>query len=257
MLRLVNLKLAYHKGQYGRSVDWIGTFLKFGSSGILATIKQEKRSELQKLIASTLRKNVVSSKVLQSLARKLSDVARFLITWSPFLCDLLAALAGGTPPGAPHGCIWTKQIRQTLLWFQAFLNFYPHAIRMPFPFDAYSKSASRIVVTTDASPFGFGGVLQINGEDLLWVGGLASASRGTDRASVTKAVHRTLKRSWHRGPAERKPSPLTNMTNMQVLHTLPVARCLLHGRDSCAHGWDQLSPSYPLHQSTSHLWALL
>ena len=45
VLRLVNLKLAHHKRQYGRSVDWIGTSLQFGSDGILATIKQEKRSE--------------------------------------------------------------------------------------------------------------------------------------------------------------------------------------------------------------------
>ena len=28
VLRFVNLKLAYHKGQYGQSVDWIGTTLQ-------------------------------------------------------------------------------------------------------------------------------------------------------------------------------------------------------------------------------------
>ena len=60
VLRLVNLKLAYHKGQYGRSVDWIGVTLHFCNYGIIATIKQEKRSELQKLIANTLQDNVVS-----------------------------------------------------------------------------------------------------------------------------------------------------------------------------------------------------
>ena len=55
------------------------------------------------------------SKFLQSLAGKLSDGARLLTTWRPFLCDHWAALAGGTPPGALRGCIWTKQFRRALL----------------------------------------------------------------------------------------------------------------------------------------------
>ena len=121
-------------------VDWIGTSLQFGSNGILATIKQEKRSELQKLIASTLRRNVVSSKFLQSLAGKLSDGARLLTTWRPFLCDLWVARHRERSVGA-----FGRSKFATLCCDSR-----------------HSKSASRIVITTDASPFGFGGVLQIN-----------------------------------------------------------------------------------------------
>ena len=78
------------------------------------------------------------------------------------------------------------------------------------------------------------------------LGAVPLVSLGTDRAEC----------SWHWGPAERTPSPLTNMTNMQLLRTLLVDRCLLHGRDFCTRGWGPLPPSYPLPQSTSQLWAL-
>ena len=108
LLRLVNQKLAYHKGQYGRSVDWIGVTWHFCNHGIIATIKQQKRSELQKPIANTLQENVVSSEFLQSLTGKLSDAARLLTTWRPFLRDHWVALTRGTSPGAPNGHIWTK-----------------------------------------------------------------------------------------------------------------------------------------------------
>ena len=72
---------------------------------IIATIKQEKGSQLQKLIANTLQENVVSSEVLQSLTGKLSDAARLLTAWMPFLRDLWAALTGDTLPGAHNGHI--------------------------------------------------------------------------------------------------------------------------------------------------------
>ena len=59
VLRVVNLKLAYQKEQYGRWVDWIGTSLQFDNSGVLATLKHETRSELQELTARSLQKNAV------------------------------------------------------------------------------------------------------------------------------------------------------------------------------------------------------
>ena len=46
VLRSVNLKLAYHKGQLCRSVDWIGVTLHFCNHEIIATTKQDKCSVL-------------------------------------------------------------------------------------------------------------------------------------------------------------------------------------------------------------------
>ena len=163
VLRLVNLKLAYHKGQYDRSVDWIGTTLQFGGNGIIATIKQEKRSELQKLIASTLKKERGFFQVSAFLGRE-------VVQRGPPLDHMEAIFT------RPVGCVgrWhvagcaqsahLDEANSTRFVVVPGISELAHLpLSGPFSFDAYPKSASSIVITTDASPFGFGGVLQING----------------------------------------------------------------------------------------------
>ena len=57
--------------------------------------------------------NVVSKKLIRSIAGRGSHVATVVTTWRPFLSELWAALAS-QPSGAPPGCVWLRQVQPTV-----------------------------------------------------------------------------------------------------------------------------------------------
>ena len=65
--------------------------------------------------------------------------------------------------GAPSGCIWVLQIRIPLRWIGAFLRATSGKLERIFDLDAYLRRGPRIEITTDASPYGLGAVLCIDG----------------------------------------------------------------------------------------------
>ena len=67
--------------------------------------------------------------------------------------------AGGCPPG----CCWLSQIQIPLDWIQAFLNEHVGDLIRVFSLDAYLRRGPPVVITTDASPYGLGAILEIGG----------------------------------------------------------------------------------------------
>ena len=162
--RSLNLNLAFAKGQRGTRIDWIGSTLWVHPGVIMAAIKQETKEELISLIGGMLSKNVTCCKALRSLAGKLSNSARLLTVWRPFLGEIWAALAwadnsGSSSSRAPSGTIWTKQVAHSLRWFLCFLQGFDAGICRPFFVDAFITPAEEITFIVDASPWGFGAVL--------------------------------------------------------------------------------------------------
>ena len=59
--------------------------------------------------------------------------------------------------------VWTKQISTSLQWFQAFFTSKPLPIERYFRLDAYLRQGTVVEIGTDASPYGMGGWLTIDG----------------------------------------------------------------------------------------------
>ena len=82
----------------------------------------------------------------------------------PFLEPLWAALScNEKATGAPANTIWRKQILQSLVWFEALFLHHPLLIERRFTVAAYLRVGTYIEIGTDASPWGMGGWLQVDG----------------------------------------------------------------------------------------------
>ena len=61
-------------------------------------------------------------------------------------------------------CVWTKQVEPAFNWLITFLRGEQAGIRREFTLAAFRKTGPTVVITWDASPFGMGATLQIQGE---------------------------------------------------------------------------------------------
>ena len=74
------------------------------------------------------------------------------------------------PGDAPANCRWVKQFRIPLNWILAFLRGSPGDVERVYTLEAYLRRGDRIVITTDASPYGIGGVLEIESQVVSFFG---------------------------------------------------------------------------------------
>ena len=108
--------------------------------------------------------NVVSLKALRSLTGKLQSIASLLYTWRPFVHMLYAAVhTPDTSGGCPKGCCWFRQIAIPVGWIRTFLAENPGDIRRIFTLSSYLRHGDLVSITTDASPFGIGAILETGG----------------------------------------------------------------------------------------------
>ena len=129
----------------------------------MASIVPSRMTEIKVLADDISRNNVVSLKVLRTFTGKCQSVASLLFTWRPFIHMLYAAIYSAIGD-APTNCRWTRQIWIPLAWIQAFLAGSSGTIERFFTLDAYLRTGYSVVVTTDASPWGLGAVLEFDGK---------------------------------------------------------------------------------------------
>ncbi len=67
------------------------------------------------------------------------------------------------PAGSPPNTIWTKQISPTLFWIDGFFDGAVGWIDRFFRLDSYLRQGPVIEIGTDASPWGLGGWLSVDG----------------------------------------------------------------------------------------------
>ena len=159
--RAINLRLAFQKGQRGRAVEWTGCRILVNKKGVAASLKQEACEELKAIIKGMLGTNVVPFKALRSLAGKLSNAARLLTAWRPFIGEIWAALSAAEKPSKTlRSAICRAQIDHAMRWLWAFLLDFEGALTRPFAYTSFLASPSQVRVTVDASPYGFGAVLE-------------------------------------------------------------------------------------------------
>jgi hypothetical protein len=65
-------------------------------------------------------------------------------------------------------CVWTKQVQHVFQWIQAFLDLHLGSIHRNYTLEAFRGAGDQVLITTDASPWGLGGTLEINGKILSY-----------------------------------------------------------------------------------------
>jgi len=164
--RIIGVKLAFGKARRGQKVDWIGACMHIVDRGtVRAAIMKDRVDEIRHLTEVIAESNVVSIKELRSYTGKLQSMASLLHTWRPFVGMLWAALY--QPPAhsqAPPGCIWSVQIREPISWFQSFWrNGENQNIVRDFCVEAHFNRGKYILICVDASPYGLGAWISIDG----------------------------------------------------------------------------------------------
>ena len=107
--------------------------------------------------------NIITKKDLHSFLGKLSHISGLLIVMRPFLIPIWAAWGGPSPQDRP-GCIWSSQIITETEWLKAFFTGKGATVERFFTVDAYNRAGTVVEIGTDASPWGLGGWLAINGD---------------------------------------------------------------------------------------------
>lgn len=106
--------------------------------------------------------NLISKKEMHSLLGKLSHAAGLLIVMRPSMDPLWAAWAAPSPDDHP-GCVWAMQILTEVTWFHTFFKGNGTRIERYFSVAAFNRVGTLVEIGTDASPWGLGGWLSIDG----------------------------------------------------------------------------------------------
>ncbi|CAK0858261.1 unnamed protein product, partial [Prorocentrum cordatum] len=165
--RVLGFHLAFHKAHQGVLVPWFGCVVTVGSTNSLVRVDKAKIDDCRAFVLECLRTNVVSAKRLRSALGSLARVASLVFIMRPFLNQMWGALAGSSP-GAPPGCIWTAQFKRPLMWLHAFFDMEIGDLVRVFYLGAYLGTCPKIRIVTDASPWGFGGFIVIEGVFVSW-----------------------------------------------------------------------------------------
>ena len=104
---------------------------------------------------------MVALKSLRSFTGKAQSIASLLYTWRPFVQMLYAAIYSEAPAGRPH-LRWVEQISIPVQWIIAFLSKTEGSLHREFTLASYLRLGDKVFITTDASPYGIGAVLQVN-----------------------------------------------------------------------------------------------
>ena len=160
--------LSFRKGSRGTSVDWIGLNLSVRPRVVHLTITEARVKELRDLADEASLHNLVSKKWLKSFAGKASSFASILIFWRPFLRSIWAAIYAVPSDGTPQNCVWVKQFVVAVKWIRAFLNGVQGNMVRVFALDVYAGVGPFARMVFDASPWGAGGFLVVDGKFVSW-----------------------------------------------------------------------------------------
>ena len=162
---LLGLSVAYHKAAMGKDLKWIGMQVTVHHDSVEARIPEDKIRDISDMAKSYLTKNVVAGKELRSFIGKVMNIASVIHAWKPFVMQLYAALHSEKSEKGPRNCTWVSQIKPALTWIEAFLRQQEHRIiRRVWNLQEYVGDGTRVIITWDASAWGFGAVLHIDGK---------------------------------------------------------------------------------------------
>jgi len=161
---VLGLSIAWHKAQRGPSAVWTSARFDVTLQQVVVTIKPELIQAVANDIDEFLQGNLISIKRLRTLIGRAVHITSLVMFWTPFVAQLWAPIASSAVKSdAPPGCIWSKQIRSALLWIQAFVRRQRGTISRTYTVDAYLADDVGVQIVMDASPWGYGAVLVVEG----------------------------------------------------------------------------------------------
>ena len=165
--RALGFPLSFRKGQRGPKVTWIGAHLEITATTVTAAIKDNIVQDLEEQTVQLLQSNVANRRAVQSYAGRGHNVAALIWTMRPFMQFAWAALAS-PGEGAPPGCIWMKQVLQSLQWTLAFLRGRVGSLSRTFTVESYLGQGRQDTMAMDASPWGLGAILFEDDSPVSW-----------------------------------------------------------------------------------------
>jgi len=161
------------KAVRGESVTWTSASLEpIRTDGAITGIRVEiKPSIIQDVQAATDKfaiANLISYKDLRSYVGKLTHMASLVYVMRPFLLEFYAALKGTVQSTAPSHSIWSKQLSSALRWIAALLDGSQGRFSRSYDLDTHLGLGTAVEINLDASPWGLGGTLSINGVFTHW-----------------------------------------------------------------------------------------
>ena len=169
----LGLPLSLSKAVRGETVTWTSaSFEPVRTEGRITGIRVEVKKaiveDVDHLTKRFVAANLVSLKDLRSYVGKLTHMASLVYMLRPFLLELYAALKIDLQTNAPAGSIWTKQIISSLRWISALIAGAHGTFARSYDLDTHLGLGSAVEVCLDASPWGLGGVLTIDGVHKAW-----------------------------------------------------------------------------------------
>ena len=164
-ITLVGFPMAWSKGVLGKDVQWIGARLTVVPKGVQIAIPEDKLAALQEQARELQTSGVTSKRVLRAFCGKLSFVAGMVPLLRPFVRMVWAALASTSR--LPAELVHVRKFLIALEWLTAlFRGFHGPLVRTFNLKDA--KADDGDYLSTDASPWGFAGVLFRNHQPVAW-----------------------------------------------------------------------------------------
>eukprot|EP00435_Cladocopium_sp_Y103_P017442 s3998_g4.t1 len=155
---LLGIPMAFHKAVLASAAVWIGVSLEVTGREVRVEVTEAKVTELLQLISEALAGKVIPCKKLHTLVGKCMAVASVLYVWRPFLQVLFAALHG------PNKAPW----HQKIVYGPSRLDIRSCGFKHVFEAsqgasEEYYDSCNRVQITWDASPYGMGAFLTVDG----------------------------------------------------------------------------------------------
>jgi len=173
-LAALNFPLSLKKASRSFDQKWTSAMYSPlpGNSGIKVRIKDELVDDIKDDLAKMANVNVVPKKLLASHVGRLSHIASVVQYLRPFLSELYAALYSGT-----ENFVWRKQIQHSINWIEAFVYDESVTLSRSYKVSTYLGKGSSVETNMDASPWGLGAYIAVNGVILEFFKSAISAEK--------------------------------------------------------------------------------
>jgi hypothetical protein len=160
--------LAWHKGVFDTEVRWTGAEISVKDAGAFSINVPDKYiTEVGEEVVAMLEVNMVEKKRLQRLAGKTGWASGLVPILGSMISPFWAALRDG-PETSGESYVPVKRFRHALLWLLPCLKHRSHALKRTYYINRHRWPA-RICITCDASPWGGGAWLAVDGTPKEWM----------------------------------------------------------------------------------------
>ena len=169
--RALGLEVAWHKVDRGAQLQWIGFELALcgpGNKDLVVRLSEPKRLKLTQVFDEISEcKGVVPMQLLQYSAGVLGWLSSAVPVTRPWMAMIWAAITQKRDPTRTNtrrrkGLIFVKQVENAIRWLRV-LTEYKHGTFSLSKTFRWRPEAPTMMVQTDASPFGLGGILYQGG----------------------------------------------------------------------------------------------